>query len=55
MTAQTVDTGLFRRPGKAVRQLAEQALKRVDVWDLIDRPISDLSGGQRQRVYLARA
>ncbi|MGK7910862.1 MAG: metal ABC transporter ATP-binding protein [Synechococcus sp.] len=55
MTAQTVETGLFRRPGKAVLQLAEQALKRVDVWDLRDRPISALSGGQRQRVFLARA
>lgn len=55
MTAQTVDTGLFRRPGKAVRQVAEQALRRVDVWDLRDRPISALSGGQRQRVFLARA
>ena len=55
MTAQTVETGLFRRPGRAVRQLAEAALRRVDVWDLRDRPISDLSGGQRQRVFLARA
>ncbi|MGK7906927.1 MAG: metal ABC transporter ATP-binding protein [Synechococcus sp.] len=55
MTAQTVDTGLFRRPGKAARMLAAEALERVDVADLRDRPISDLSGGQRQRVFLARA
>ena len=55
MTARTVDNGLFRRPGKAARQLAAAALERVNVADLRDRPISDLSGGQRQRVFLARA
>ncbi|WP_017324046.1 metal ABC transporter ATP-binding protein [Synechococcus sp. PCC 7336] len=55
MTAQTVDTGIFRRPGRSARLLAAAALERVDVADLRDRPISDLSGGQRQRVFLARA
>jgi zinc transport system ATP-binding protein len=32
-----------------------QALRRVDMLDLRDRPIGALSGGQRQRVYIARA
>ena len=55
MTAQTVDLGLFRRPGRAARMAAAAALERVDVMDLRDRQIGDLSGGQRQRVFLARA
>ena len=32
-----------------------QALHRVDMLDLRDRPIGALSGGQRRRVYIARA
>lgn len=37
------------------RCLARQALERVGMWDLRDRPIGKLSGGQRQRVFVARA
>jgi ABC-type cobalamin/Fe3+-siderophores transport system ATPase subunit len=36
-------------------RLAREALERVGVGDLADRPYPDLSGGQRQRVLLARA
>ena len=32
-----------------------EALRRVEMLDLKDRPIGELSGGQRQRVYIARA
>jgi zinc transport system ATP-binding protein len=47
--------GLFRRPNAADRAAALQAMKRVGIADLADRPIRRLSGGQRQRAFLARA
>lgn len=47
--------GLFRRPGKADRELALWALEQVGLVDQRDRLIAELSGGQRQRVFLARA
>lgn len=37
------------------RAALQQALERVEMWDLRSRPMDELSGGQRQRVYLARA
>jgi zinc transport system ATP-binding protein len=36
-------------------EIVAEALRRVDMFDLRDRPIGELSGGQRQRVYVARA
>jgi manganese/zinc/iron transport system ATP- binding protein len=47
--------GWFRRPGKAERELAMQALEQVGMVDYAHRQISQLSGGQQQRVFLARA
>lgn len=47
--------GWFRRPGKAERQAAEQALEQVNMADFAHRQIAELSGGQQQRVFLARA
>ena len=47
--------GLFRRPGKAERELAEHCLEQVAMAPYADRQIANLSGGQRQRVFLARA
>jgi manganese/zinc/iron transport system ATP- binding protein len=47
--------GWFRRPGKAERALAMEALDRVGIADLAHRQISQLSGGQQQRTFLARA
>lgn len=35
-------------------EVVADALRRVDMLDLRERPIGDLSGGQRQRVYIAR-
>ncbi len=37
------------------RQAARDALSRVNMLDLWDRPFPELSGGQRQRVLVARA
>jgi iron complex transport system ATP-binding protein len=42
----------FERP--ADRDIVFDAAKRLDLIDLIDRPMHTLSGGQRQRVYVAR-
>jgi zinc transport system ATP-binding protein len=47
--------GLFRRPSTLDRAAALEAMKRVGIADLADRPIRRLSGGQRQRAFLARA
>ena len=55
LMAQTVQTGLFRGVSRKARHLACEALERVNLYDLRDRPIGELSGGQQQRVFLARA
>ncbi|TCC50635.1 anchored repeat-type ABC transporter ATP-binding subunit [Kribbella capetownensis] len=55
MTGRTHRIGWLRRPGAADRDAVREALERVDLTDLADRPIGELSGGQRQRVLVARA
>ena len=47
--------GWLRRPGRAERKAAMDALSKVGMADLAGRQISQLSGGQQQRVFLARA
>jgi manganese/zinc/iron transport system ATP- binding protein len=47
--------GWVRRPGRAERAQALEALRKVGMEDFIARQISQLSGGQQQRVFLARA
>lgn len=47
--------GWFRRPGRAEREAAFEALERVGMRRLAHRQIGQLSGGQQQRVFLARA
>src|SRR5699024_372110 len=47
--------GLFRRPGKKERELADECLREVGMQDFSNRQIAELSGGQQQRVFLARA
>ena len=49
------ELGLLRRPGRRERELAFDALNKVDMTDFSNRQISQLSGGQQQRVFLARA
>lgn len=48
-------TPLLRRVSSADRALAREALDRVGLADVADRPVAELSGGQRQRALLARA
>jgi manganese/zinc/iron transport system ATP- binding protein len=45
----------FKRPGRAEREAALQALEKVGMAEFANRQISQLSGGQQQRVFLARA
>jgi len=47
--------GWFRRPSRADRDRALDALSRVGMAEFKDRQISRLSGGQQQRTFLARA
>jgi len=47
--------GWIKRPGKAEREMAMDALEKVGMSEFAGRQISQLSGGQQQRVFLARA
>lgn len=46
--------GLLKRPGKADRQIALDALEKVGMADYKDNALGLLSGGQQQRVMIAR-
>jgi manganese/iron transport system ATP-binding protein len=45
----------LRLPRARDRRIAEESLRRVQMWDFRDRQIGELSGGQKKRVFLARA
>lgn len=47
--------GLWRRPGKALRELALSHLERTGIAHLAHRPFGQCSGGERQRAAIARA
>ncbi|NDJ19852.1 metal ABC transporter ATP-binding protein [Myxacorys almedinensis] len=55
MMARTRQSGWFRTPGRAAKEIVKAALERVEIPNLCDRRIGELSGGQQQRVFLARA
>ncbi len=55
LLGRTRRVGWFRRPGRADREAAEEALRQVQMWDRRDSLVGELSGGQRQRVFVARA
>jgi len=46
---------LFGRLSRTDREIAINALERVDMLPLAKRQISELSGGQQQRVFIARS
>jgi ABC-type Mn2+/Zn2+ transport system ATPase subunit len=46
---------LLRWPSATDRQRVREALRRVELSDLQERPVGALSGGQRKRALLARA
>jgi iron complex transport system ATP-binding protein len=51
---RTPHLGFLGTPSSRDRQLAEEALERVDMGHLRDRPYTELSGGERQLALLAR-
>ncbi|MDQ1206032.1 anchored repeat-type ABC transporter ATP-binding subunit [Microbacterium sp. SORGH_AS_0862] len=55
MTGLTGRLGLLRRPGRREWEAVAEALERVRMSELAERPVGQLSGGQRQRVLVARA
>jgi manganese/iron transport system ATP-binding protein len=55
MTGLVARLGLLRRPTAASWEAVADALDRVRMTELADRPVGQLSGGQRQRVLVARA
>lgn len=55
MMARIRHTGLFKSISRHSKLIIQEALMRVGMWELKDRPIGALSGGQQQRVFLAQA
>lgn len=51
----TAQLGLLEYPGRAERERAENALRRLEIEGLADRRIDQISGGEQQLVLLARA
>jgi len=47
-------SGFLKGLSHADRQIIEETLKKLDIWDIKNRMIDELSGGQLQRVFLAR-
>ncbi|NLT72625.1 MAG: ABC transporter ATP-binding protein [Chloroflexi bacterium] len=47
--------GLLRRYTAQDGEIVDEAMEKVNVHHLRNRPIGSLSGGERQRVYIARA
>ena len=46
---------ILRMPRAKDKQMAEQALRQVQMFEYKDRQIGELSGGQKKRTFLARA
>jgi len=44
-----------RRYGKTDVEKSEEAMRKLEIYDLADKPLSELSGGMRQKVYIATA
>jgi iron-siderophore transport system ATP-binding protein len=46
---------LWQNESRHDRDVAREAMARVQVLDLAERPVGEISGGERQRVVIARA
>ncbi len=55
MMGRCCKLGWCRRPGKKDRDLVDECLCRVGLWDHRSALMTELSGGQKQRVFVARA
>ena len=47
--------GMFKKPSEADRAAAWEALEKMGVRHLAERPITEISGGERQQAAIARA
>ncbi len=52
---RTAYLGLFESPSRKDRRMAEEALERIGIRHLSNRPYTQLSGGEMQLVMIARA
>lgn len=48
-------TGMFGAPGRQDQAIAEQAMERLGISALAERPYTEVSGGERQMALIARA
>ncbi len=55
LMGRAVHVGLVATPSRADREVAHQALQRLGVAHLAERPYTEISGGERQLVLIARA
>jgi len=55
LTGRLGRVGLFKKFSEHDKEIASDALKEVEMFDLRDKQIGELSGGQIQRVLIARA
>ncbi|MDD4885259.1 MAG: ABC transporter ATP-binding protein [Sulfuricurvum sp.] len=55
MMGRVSKLGFFAAPSHSDRTIAREALERIGIESLSDRPFGQLSGGQKQMVLLARA
>lgn len=54
LMGRTRHLGVFSSPGRSDRRIAYEALERVGIAELADRPFPTLSGGEQQLVLIAR-
>jgi len=55
LLGRTPHVSYVGREGRHDHAAAEQAIRRLDLIELAERPLATLSGGERQRAVLARA
>ena len=55
LMGRTRRIGWFRRPGREDREIAQEALNQVGLWERRHSLVGELSSGQRQRAFIARA
>jgi len=49
------NSGIRSKISDEDRKIIKESLKKVEMWELKDRQLSELSGGQKQRTLIARA
>ena len=55
LLGRVISTGYFKQPGAMDYEIAEEAMREMDILHLRDRSYTEVSGGERQLVLLARA